>query len=65
MAIDLNQLIDELETLPSECIQEIIAFVGYLKHRHQVKMSEPMILSESALAKDWDTPDEDEAWADL
>lgn len=24
-----------------------------------------MIASESVLAKDWDTPEEDEAWADL
>jgi hypothetical protein len=61
----INQLISEIETLPSECVQEIINFAGYLKLKHLKNIPETMILSESSLAKDWDTPEEDEAWADL
>ena len=30
-----------------------------------VLLQETMLLSEAALSKDWDTPEEDEAWASL
>jgi hypothetical protein len=29
------------------------------------KIPETMLLSEAALAKEWDTPEEDKAWANL
>ena len=60
-----QDLIHEIETLPSEYLQEIMYFVGYLKLKHLKNIPETMILSEKSLAKDWDTPEEDEAWADL
>ena len=63
--IVINQLINEIETLPSEYIQEILNFAGYLKLKHLKNITETMILSEKSLSKDWDTPKEDEAWADL
>ena len=63
--IAINQLINEIETLPSESFQEIMDFVAYLKLKHLKNIPETMILSEKSLAKDWDTPEEDEAWADL
>jgi antitoxin component of MazEF toxin-antitoxin module len=31
----------------------------------KVKVSETLIMSQKALAKEWDTPEEDEAWAFL
>jgi len=61
----MNQIINEIETLPSEYFQEIMDFVGYLKLKHLRNIPETMILSEKSLAKDWDTPEEDEAWANL
>jgi len=61
----INQIINEIETLPSDCFQEIMDFVSQLKIRHLKNIPETMILSEISLAKDWDTPEEDEAWADL
>ena len=61
----INQLINEIETLPSEYLQEIMDFVGYLKLKHSKNIPETMILSEKSLSKEWDTPEEDEAWADL
>jgi len=60
-----SQLIREIESLPPEFLGEISNFIGYLKMKHLKSISETMLLSESALAKDWDTPEEDEAWADL
>ena len=61
----INQLINEIESLPSEYLQEIMDFVGYLKLKHLKNIPETMILSEKSLSKEWDTPEEDEAWADL
>jgi hypothetical protein len=63
--IAINQLVNEIETLPSECFQEIMDFVGYLKLKQLKNIPETMILSENSLAEDWDAPEEDEAWADL
>jgi len=61
----INKLIYEIESLPSEYIEEVIDFVGYLKLKKLKEIPETMILSEKSLAKDWDTSEEDEAWADL
>ena len=61
----MKQLVNEIATLPPGYIQEVINFVGYLKHKNTLTASETMLLSEKTLALDWDTPEEDEAWADL
>jgi len=61
----LNQVINEIETLPSEYLHEVMDFIGYLKLKHIKKIPETMILSEKSLAKDWDSPEEDEAWVNL
>jgi len=58
-------LLHEIETLPAYCIGEVVDFVAWLKHRKISHMPETMLLSEAALSKDWDTPEEDEAWASL
>jgi len=61
----INQLMDEIETLPAEYFQEVIDFVKSLKSKKLSSIPETMILSEQALAKDWDSPEEEEAWANL
>ena len=58
-------LMRELEALPSEYLGEVIDYVAWLKHRKLKQIPETMLLSEAALAKDWNTPEEDEAWANL
>jgi hypothetical protein len=68
---DRNALLQEIETLPPEYMGTVIDFVSYLKHRNlngysggiSAGMSETMLQSESALAKDWNTPEEDAAWS--
>ena len=62
---DRAVLIKEIDSLPPECVGEVIDFVEYLKQKRLKQIPETMLLSEAALAKDWDTPEEDEAWADL
>jgi hypothetical protein len=63
--INEEVLVREIKKLPSGYQQEIVDFVGYLQSKSAREIPETMRLSESALAKDWDTPEEDEAWASL
>jgi hypothetical protein len=58
-------LLQEIETLPTACVGEVIDFVAWIKQRKLLQIPETMLLSEAALSKDWDTPEEDEAWANL
>ena len=60
-----ERLLREIEILPQSYYAEVIDFVEYLKMKHLKNLPETMLLSESALAKDWNTPEEDKAWADL
>jgi hypothetical protein len=60
-----DMLLREIDTLPASCLGEIVDFVGYIKQKRLKAIPETMRLSESALAKDWDTPEEDAAWARL
>ena len=62
---DRAVLMKEIETLPATCLDELLDFVAWIKHRRVSQISETMLLSEASLAKDWDTPEEDEAWAGL
>jgi hypothetical protein len=61
-----ESLLTEIEQIPESLIPEVLNFVQYLKYKHftQEKL-ETTLLSESALAKDWSTPEEDEAWQHL
>ena len=65
-------LLREVETLPADCLDEVGDFVARIKHRktqHEAQEEHfppaTMLLSEVALSKDWNTPEEDEAWAGL
>ena len=58
-------LLQEIDTLPITCISEVIDFVAWIKQRKQIQIPETMLLSENFLAKDWNTQEEDEAWANL
>ena len=51
----------ELERLREQDLDALLAFMQSLREAHAV----PMLAAESALAKDWLTPEEDVARADL
>jgi len=55
----------EIETLPAAILDDVIDFVAWIKQRKLSQVPETMLLSEAVLSKDWDTPEEDEAWAGL
>jgi hypothetical protein len=58
-------LLREIDTLPAACVGEVVDFVAWIKQRKVSRIPETMLASEAALSKDWDTPEEDEAWASL
>jgi hypothetical protein len=47
--------------LPRSCR----AIVTLLEDAERIEVSDTALLSESALARDWDRPEEDEAWSHL
>jgi hypothetical protein len=56
---------EELREVPEALLGEIVDFVRFVKAKRARQTSESALLSESALAKDWLRPEEDEAWRDL
>jgi len=58
-------LIEEIEKAPEPILQEVFHYIVYLKEKVEVDEFNGLLLSESALAKDWSTPEEDEAWKNL
>ena len=57
-------IVRELEVLPERDLDALLAFVRLLREGH-AEAALPLNAAESALAKDWLTPEEDLAWADL
>ena len=55
----------ELAVLPEQLQLEVYDFVRFLKQKSEDDNFNGLLLSESALAKDWDTAEEDAAWASL
>ena len=70
--VSLSQIIESLQKLPADKLVVVYDFVSYLVEREtdqaQKKVGEAlqcMLASEDVLRRDWDMPEEDEAWADL
>lgn len=60
-----NIIIDELKDLPDEFANEILDFIRFKKIKRSDEKIETHLASETALAKDWLNPTENEAWKDL
>jgi len=54
----------ELKRLPEQDLDKLLAFLRSLKEAH-AETAGPTLAAESVFAKDWLTPEEDEAWANL
>lgn len=68
MIIENKKMIQEyLEQLPDKYLNEILEYLHFLefKNRNGNADVSPMLLSENSLAKEWLSPEEDEAWAHL
>ena len=55
----------EVESLPEPLQREVYDFARFLRQRSEDESFNGVLLSESVLLKDWDTPEEDAAWANL
>jgi hypothetical protein len=55
----------EVENLPEPLRREVYDFVRFLREKSADESFNGLLLSESALRKDWDTPEEDAAGANL
>ena len=71
--VTLPQLNERLKLLPPEKLAVVYDFVAYLSERElSLRLRETptetyhtMLASEAVLNRDWDRPEEDQAWADL
>lgn len=65
-AMSTRELIEtEIAKLPEPLQREVYDFIRFLKLKQEKKPFNGLLLSESALSKDWNTPEEDAAWANL
>jgi hypothetical protein len=64
--VTMRQVADLLHRLPPDKLAVVYDFASYLIGlREQSEAFQTMLASEGVLSRDWDTPKEDEAWADL
>jgi hypothetical protein len=55
----------EVARLPEALQSEVYDFVRFLLLKAADETFDGLLLSETALSKDWNTPEEDAAWASL
>ncbi|PSB24206.1 DUF2281 domain-containing protein [Stenomitos frigidus] len=61
-----EQLLQEIEKAPSATLKEVLDFLLFVRAKElQQEQQEISLLSESSLAEEWLTPEEDEAWQHL
>jgi len=59
-------LTEEIKNTPENLLQEIYDYLLFLKSRKTKKdVVLTHIASEKVLSRDWDSPEEDEAWKNL
>ena len=58
-------LAHEISTTPEPILAEVYHYLQYLKAKGQEDRFNGVLASESSLGKDWNTPEEDAAWANL
>jgi hypothetical protein len=67
--ITVEEIDGKLKTLSEDKLAAVYHFVSYLAERDfemsDISAKDLMLASENLIARDWDTPEEDKAWADL
>jgi hypothetical protein len=67
--ITVEEIDSKLKTLSNDKLTAVYHFVSYLADTDfdmsNISARELMVASELQIARDWDTPEEDKAWADL
>ena len=61
-----SELIEkEVNKLPEPLQREVYDFARFLRLKADEEQFNGLLLSETALTKEWNTPEEDAAWASL
>ena len=60
-----ERVIKETENASDIILSEVLEYLQYLKAKHQQRIPETALLSESVLQKDWLKPEDEAAWQDL
>lgn len=55
----------ELDSLPEPLQREVYDFARFLRMKSNGETFDGLLASESVLARDWNTSEEDAAWANL
>ena len=55
----------EVAGLPESLQREVYDFARFLRLKREDESFNGLLLSETVLAKEWNTPEEDAAWASL
>lgn len=68
--VSKEALLKKIEFLPANIIQELATYLEYIEFKRSkfdqsLGIDDITLASEKALAKDWLSPEEDQAWADL
>jgi hypothetical protein len=64
--VSTRELIEkEVANLPESLQREVYDFARFLRFKREDESFNGLLLSETALARDWSTPEEDAAWASL
>ena len=55
----------EVTRLPASLQREVYDFACFLRIKREDESFNGLLLSETSLAREWNTPEEDTAWANL
>jgi len=58
-------IIKEIGTIPEPFLDEVLDFIRFIKTKIAKEKLDITLASESSLKKDWQRPEEDEAWKNL
>ena len=60
-----ERIIEALENIPEQKLTKILSFIELVLSQEKSEVTDPLLLSESALAQDWLSEEEEEAWQHL
>lgn len=58
-------LSEEINNTPEGLLKELYDYLLFLRQKRQSDKILTHIISEKSLSRDWDSPEEDEAWKNL
>jgi hypothetical protein len=73
LLVTIPQILERLQKLPPNKLPVVYDFISYLADRSassavegiELDAFQTMLASEAILSRDWNRPEEDQAWADL